>query len=69
MPDIQVSIEDAKRLQAAKPNAKMVIIEGMNHIFKNVEADLVKNIQTYNQPELPINNEFTEAISSFALAK
>ena len=66
--DIQASAEDAKRLQAAKPDAKMVIIEGMNHIFKNAEADRMKNFQTYNQPDLPVNSELVDAIGSFVWA-
>ena len=67
--DIQVSIDDAKRLQTAKPDTKLAIIEGMNHTLKNVEAERTKNIQTYGQPDLPINVELVEAISSFVLAK
>lgn len=67
--DIQVSVEDARLLQEAAPSAKMVIIEGMNHILKNAEADPVKNMQTYSQPELPINPELIEAISSFISSK
>ena len=67
--DIQVSVEDAKRLQAVKPSSKMVVIEGMNHIFKNAEADRMKNYQTYSQPELPVNTELIETISNFILAK
>ena len=67
--DIQVSVEDAKRLQTAKADAKLVVIEGMNHILKNAEADRMKNFQTYNQPDLPINLELVEAISSFILTK
>lgn len=67
--DIQVSVEDAKRLQTAKPDAKLVIIEGMNHILKDAEVDRMKNLQTYNQPELPINNDLVKAISSFVLTK
>ena len=67
--DIQVGVEDARRLHAAKPDAKLVVIEGMNHIFKNVEADKMKNIQTYNEPDLPVNSELIETIHRFILAK
>jgi alpha/beta superfamily hydrolase len=67
--DIQVSVEDAKRLQAAKPSSKMVVVEGMNHIFKNADADRMKNFETYTQPELPVNTELIKAISSFIMAK
>jgi uncharacterized protein len=67
--DIQVSVDDAKRLQAAKPDAKMILIEGMNHIFKNAEADRMKNMQTYNQPDLQINAELIDVIYKFVVAK
>ena len=63
--DIQVSIDDANRLEIAKPDAKLFLIEGMNHIFKNADADRMKNIQTYNQPDLPVNNEMVEKITDF----
>jgi alpha/beta superfamily hydrolase len=67
--DIQISVEDAKRLQIANPTAKMVLIEGMNHIFKSAEIDRTKNIQTYNQPDLPVNTELVNGIGNFILAK
>jgi len=67
--DIQVSVEDAKQIQSAKPEAKMVIIEGMNHIFKNAEADRMKNIQTYSQPDLQLHDKLVPAISEFILNK
>lgn len=36
--DIQVSLEDAELLAAAQPRAKLVLLEGINHIFKPVEG-------------------------------
>lgn len=67
--DIQVSVEDAKKLQAANLTSRMVILEGMNHVFKNAEADRMKNFQTYNQPELPLIPELIDAIGSFILGE
>ncbi len=67
--DLQVSVDDADRLQAAKPDAKLVVIEGMNHVLKDVGDDRTKNIQSYNQPDLPLNQKLVEAISSFIVAK
>jgi uncharacterized protein len=63
--DIQVSVEDSKLLSAAKPDAKLVIIDGMNHIFKNAEADRMKNIETYTKPDLPLNENLVQAIVGF----
>lgn len=63
--DIQVGVEDAKRLKEAKSDAKIVLIEGMNHILKNASADRMQNMQSYNQPELPLNEEFVKSVCSF----
>ena len=63
--DIQVSEEDAKMLAEANQKAAKKIIKGMNHIFKKSELDRMKNIQTYNQPELPIMQELIESIVGF----
>lgn len=42
-----------------------MIVKGMNHIFKEAEAERMKNIATYNQPELPIKPELVEIITDF----
>jgi len=63
--DIQISVEDAKLLAEGNPDAKLVIIEGMNHILKNAEADRMKNIQTYTQPDLPLNEELLQNLLTF----
>ncbi len=63
--DIQVGLEDARNLAKADPNAKLVIIKGMNHILKNAPTDRTKNIQTYNQPDLPLNEQFVKALVNF----
>ena len=67
--DIQVSQEDARRLAKALPRAKLVVIEGMNHIMKPASADRQMNILTYNQPELPIKKELIEKLVPFLLSK
>ena len=67
--DIQISVDDAKRLQAAKPDAKMVIIEGMNHVLKSAPADPMKNMLTYGEPDLPLHVDLVPAISTFILNK
>ncbi len=63
--DIQVSVEDARLLSAAKPDAKLLIIDNMNHILKEAEADRQKNIATYSNPELPLKQELVKELVSF----
>ncbi len=63
--DIQVSIEDANILLNANSKAKLEIIKGMNHILKESELDRQKNLQTYNQPDLPLKSGLIDIIISF----
>jgi len=63
--DLQVSLNDAQNLYKAQPKAELFIIEGMNHILKNAEADRQKNILTYNNPSLPLSTTLINKISSF----
>jgi uncharacterized protein len=65
--DIQVSLEDAKLLSAAKPDAKLLIIDKMNHILRTVDGDRTANLATYNQAELPLAEGFVKGIVAFIL--
>ncbi len=67
--DIQVSVNDAKLLSAAKPDAQLLIIDNMNHILKEAEADREKNLATYNQPELPLKQGLVKELVSFIKKK
>lgn len=67
--DINVSVNNANRLHNANPDSKLVLIEGMNHILKNADADRTKNMLTYRKPDLPVNEELINAVSSFILTK
>ena len=67
--DIQVSVDEANRLHVAKPDSKLVIIEGMNHVLKNAEADQTKNLLTYRQADLPLSGELGKVLSDFILNK
>ncbi|MCX6237483.1 MAG: alpha/beta hydrolase [Bacteroidia bacterium] len=67
--DIQVGLDDANRLAKALPKAKLVIIEGMNHILKPAPADRQMNILTYTQPDLAIKKELIDNIIPFIIRK
>lgn len=53
--DIQVSVDDAKMLSKGAPAAKLLIIEGMNHVLKQVPADKDLQTKSYSDPTLPID--------------
>ena len=63
--DIQISVEHADKLSKANPAAELRVIQGMNHILKEAEADKAKNIETYNIPDLPLQKGLMEAIVEF----
>lgn len=63
--DIQVSVEDAQRLQQAKPDAQLALIAGMNHVLRIVPDDLQQQLQSYRNPNLPLASELTRQILQF----
>lgn len=63
--DIQVAVEEAEALKKAAPTAKLVIIQGMNHVLKTVPADTVKQTASYSDPALPINIDLMKSIIEF----
>ena len=60
--DIQVSVDEAKALKAAKPDADLVLVDGMNHVMKRAPADPAQNVATYSNPDLPIVPDVPKAI-------
>ncbi len=63
--DLQVTTSEAQLLKSAKPNASLVIIDNMNHIFKEIKGDDIENKNSYSNPELPIMLELVASISGF----
>ena len=63
--DIQVPVADAKLLAAAKPDAQLIVLPGVNHILKKAPADRTANAATYNDPSLPLAPGIVDAIADF----
>jgi hypothetical protein len=63
--DLQVSIADANLLKQAKPDAKLVIIKNMNHIFKEIKAGDTENKDSYTNPNLPVMTDLIININQF----
>lgn len=63
--DLQVTLEDARLLQAAKPDARLLIVPGMNHVLKKVGDDLALNQRAYSDPSLPLAPGLAEGIADF----
>ena len=63
--DIQIQVEDAKKLAGSNSNSELVIIEGMNHILKEADANRFLNMRTYGDPSLKLKQGLIESITSF----
>ncbi len=63
--DLQVLVSEAEMLAAAKSDAKLVIIENMNHIFKEIKGNDLENQKSYNEYNRPVMPELIEEITSF----
>ena len=63
--DIQVSVADAQALLAAKPDAELLIIPGMNHLLRISALDLPAQLASYNNPHLPLAQGLSEQIVQF----
>lgn len=63
--DIQVGVDQARALEAAKPDATLVIVPGMNHVLKAVSDDPAKQKASYGDPSLPLHPQLAPAIVGF----
>lgn len=63
--DIQVDVKDAEILNEAAKDSKIVILDKMNHIFREIEGEHLENTKAYNEPQRPLHPELVPAISEF----
>lgn len=66
--DFQVSEAQGQMLANSAAEARLLIVEGMNHILKEAPAQKTINAKTYNQPNLPLVDEAVNGIVNFILA-
>lgn len=66
--DLQVSPVDAERLKAARPDVRLVMLPGVNHVLKAAPADRAANLATYGDPLLPIAPAAVDAVAAFVKA-
>jgi pimeloyl-ACP methyl ester carboxylesterase len=63
--DIQVSVEDAKALAAARPDARLLLVEGMNHVLKMTPAERGQQLASYGDPALPVAPKLLAELVAF----
>ena len=62
--DLQVSVSEAEKLHEANSQSKLVIIDKMNHVLKDIEVD-GDNLSSYGTPEFPLSSELVKSIAEF----
>ena len=67
--DLQARLGDAKGLADGNPAAKLLLIEGMNHVLKTVSNDQEKQISSYSDSTLPVSPDLVRAITGFVNEK
>mgnify|MGYP000557136921 FL=1 len=65
--DFQVQVSEAEKLKNAKPDAVLVIIPNMNHLFKEIKGGLIENQKSYNDEDLPVMRKLIKTIKLFIL--
>ena len=63
--DRQVDPTDAQMLHDAKPDAQLLIINDMDHLFKRVGADDVVAAKSYSDPSFPLHEDLVPALVNF----
>lgn len=63
--DIQVGVEQAQALKAARPDAQLALIPGMNHVLKEVPLEQQRQVASYGDPSLPLHPQLTLVIVGF----
>lgn len=64
--DLEVAPENGNKLKSsAKSSAIYTLVRGMNFILKDAPEDKDKNLATYKDPNLPLNQEMVTAVISF----
>jgi pimeloyl-ACP methyl ester carboxylesterase len=66
--DIQTSMEDSRRLASAMKSAKVLEIEGMNHLLKSTPAGRAEQMPSYSDPNLPVVPKLLDEMATFVKA-
>lgn len=63
--DLQVPVEDARKLERGRPGTPVVIIAGMNHVLKLAQGDLQEQMKAYTTPDLPVAPKLVSTLVEF----
>lgn len=63
--DLQITVDNAKQLHKANPRSELAIVPGMNHVLKDAPEEREGNLKTYNDSNLPLNEQFVQELVKF----
>ena len=64
--DVQVSVDDGRRLTAAKPGARHVALDGMSHVLKPVRGTTrLEQLGAYTDPSVPLHPKLADEVAGF----
>ncbi|HJZ57321.1 MAG TPA: alpha/beta fold hydrolase [Gemmataceae bacterium] len=64
--DLQVPVSDGDRLAKAKPGAKRLVVDGMNHVLKaDLKAVRIEDQPTYRDPVAPLHPKLVDELAGF----
>lgn len=63
--DLQVTEKDSKNLAAAKPDARVVVIEGMNHVLKSASGPIMEQMKSYTDSTIVVVPRLIDEVASF----
>ena len=66
--DVQVTMADAEALKSGSPSAKLVVVQGMNHVLKYAPdvSSQAAILAGYSNPNLPVAPQVIDAVASAA---
>jgi pimeloyl-ACP methyl ester carboxylesterase len=64
--DVQVSVEDAYALKRADPNARLIVVQGMNHMLRHAPdtSSRAAILRGYEDASLPVESQVIDAVAS-----
>lgn len=64
--DIQVSLEDGKRLTESRPGVKRLVLDQMNHVLKQTDkSGRLEQLPVYSDPNIPLHPKLVDGLAAF----
>lgn len=63
--DLQITVAGATEMSTNSHSSSLKVIENMNHVLKKSGKDVTENMNTYNNPILPLHPDLVIAIKQF----